>query len=110
MSETLVENRADTPVLDPAWAGVVSLGLGVFGLVTAEFLPASLLTPIAADLGITNGTAGQTVTATAVVGTFAGIFMPILTRNLDRRLVMWSLTSLLVVSSLLAAFATNLPM
>jgi DHA1 family purine ribonucleoside efflux pump-like MFS transporter len=89
---------------------VLSLAMGVFGLVTAEFLPASLLTPIAADLGITNGAAGQTVTATAVIGTFAGIFMPILTRNFDRRLVMWSLTALLVVSSLLAAFATNLTM
>jgi len=32
--------------------------LGVFGLATAEFLAASLLTPRAADLGITEGTAG----------------------------------------------------
>ena len=118
MSESLVavaETEAPSPALDvdlsisPAWAGVLSLAMGVFGLVTAEFLPASLLTPIAADLGITNGAAGQTVTATAVIGTFAGIFMPILTRNLDRRLVMWSLTTLLIASSLLAAFATNLP-
>jgi predicted MFS family arabinose efflux permease len=118
MSETLAavaEPQAETPALDvdlsisPAWAGVLSLAMGVFGLVTAEFLPASLLTPIAADLGISNGAAGQTVTATAVIGTFAGIFMPILTRNLDRRLVMWSLTTLLIASSLLAAFATNLP-
>ena len=29
---------------EPAWGAVVSLALGVFGLVTAEFLPASLLT------------------------------------------------------------------
>jgi predicted MFS family arabinose efflux permease len=108
----LVDNRAESTELSisPAWAAVLSLAMGVFGLVTAEFLPASLLTPIAADLGITNGAAGQTVTATAVIGTFAGIFMPILTRHLDRRLVMWSLTSLLVISSLLAAFATNLTM
>src|SRR3569623_432941 len=84
----------------PAWAGVFSLAMGVFGLVTAEFLPASLLTPIAADLGVSNGAAGQTVTATAVIGTFAGVLMPILTRNIDRRLVMWSLTTLLLVSSL----------
>ncbi len=41
--------------------------LGVFGLVTAEFLPASLLTPMAADLGISEGAAGQAVTATAAV-------------------------------------------
>lgn len=115
MSDSLAAAEAPVaPVLDlpiaPAWTAVLSLAMGVFGLVTAEFLPASLLTPIAADLGISNGAAGQTVTATAVIGTFAGIFMPILTRHFDRRLVMWSLTAALVVSSLLAAFATNLTM
>lgn len=101
----------DVPAADnPAWAAVLSLALGVFGLVTAEFLPASLLTPIAIDLGITNGAAGQMVTATAIVGIVAGIAMPIMTRRLDRRVVMWSLTSLLVVSSLLAAAANGLAM
>ncbi|TJV48555.1 MAG: MFS transporter, partial [Mesorhizobium sp.] len=34
---------------EPAWGAVISLALGVFGLVTAEFLPASLLTPLAQD-------------------------------------------------------------
>jgi DHA1 family purine ribonucleoside efflux pump-like MFS transporter len=91
-----------------AWAGVFSLAMGVFGLVTAEFLPASLLTPIAADLGVSDGAAGQAVTATALTGTFAGILMPILTRSFDRRLVMWSLTGLLVISGIVAAFATDL--
>jgi DHA1 family purine ribonucleoside efflux pump-like MFS transporter len=116
MSDSLIEIQADAAPVDlglsisPAWAGVLSLAMGVFGLVTAEFLPASLLTPIAADLGVSDGAAGQTVTATAVVGTFAGILMPVLTRHLDRRLVMWSLTSLLVASSVLAAFATDLTM
>ena len=117
MSESLAEAEAlaAPPNLieesgNPAWAGVLSLAMGVFGLVTAEFLPASLLTPIAADLGVTNGAAGQTVTATAVIGTFAGILMPVLTRSFDRRLVMWSLTALLIASSLLAALATDLTM
>ncbi len=36
------EERSEEAV--PAWGAVVSLTLGVFGLVTAEFLPASLLT------------------------------------------------------------------
>src|SRR5438093_11217232 len=94
----------------PAWAAVLSLAFGVFGLVTAEFLPASLLTPIAADLGVTDGSAGQAVTATAVIGAIAGVTLPILTRRFDRRLVMWSLTSLLIVSSVLAATATGLTM
>lgn len=114
MSETLLDAQLDRPTrnteapITAAWAAVLSLAMGVFGLVTAEFLPASLLTPIAADLGVSVGTAGQTVTATAIVGIFAGVLMPILTRALDRRLVMWSLTLLLVISSVLAAIADNL--
>jgi predicted MFS family arabinose efflux permease len=91
------------------WAAVGALSLGVFGLVTAEFLPASLLTPMATDLGISNGAAGQTVTATAVVGALAAPALPLLTRRLDRRWVMLALTGLLVISNLLAALASSLP-
>ncbi|MER8440474.1 MFS transporter [Mesorhizobium sp. M1393] len=94
---------------EPAWGAVVSLALGVFGLVTAEFLPASLLTPLAQDLGVTEGTAGQAVTAPAVVGAIAAPTMAIVTKRLDRRLVMWGLTVLLILSNLLAAFASSLP-
>src|SRR5262245_15697477 len=92
----------------PLWPAVVSLTLGVFGLVTAEFLPASLLTPIAADLGISDGAAGQAVTATAVIGAIAAPTMAIITKNIDRRLVLWTLTLLLVLSNLIAASATGL--
>src|ERR1700730_374554 len=92
----------------PAWAAVVSLSLGVFGLVTAEFLPASLLTRIASDLNVTDGAAGQAVTATAVVGGVVGLTLAIFTRSIDRRLVLWTLTVLLVISNLLAATATGL--
>lgn len=101
------EERSEEAV--PAWGAVVSLTLGVFGLVTAEFLPASLLTPLARDLGISEGTAGQAVTATAVVGAIAAPTMAIITRRIDRRLVMWGLTLLLIASSLLSALAWSLP-
>lgn len=47
-----------------AWGAVISMMLGGFALATAEFLPPSALTPIASDLGISVGLAGQTVTAT----------------------------------------------
>ncbi|WP_421916206.1 MFS transporter [Mesorhizobium sp.] len=93
----------------PAWGAVVSLTFGVFGLVTAEFLPASLLTPLARDLGITEGAAGQAVTATAIVGAIAAPTMAIITKRLDRRLVMWGFSVLLILSNILAAFATSLP-
>ena len=91
-----------------AWAAVVSLMLGAFSQVTAEFLPASLLTPIAADLGVSVGAAGQVVTATSRVGIVAGLATAIVTRAMDRRVVLWSLTVLLIVSNLLSATASNL--
>jgi predicted MFS family arabinose efflux permease len=82
--------------------------MGVFGLVTAEFLPASLLTPMAADLGVSDGAAGQAVTATALVGAVAAPTLPLLTRRFDRRTVLLVLTALLVASNVLAATADSL--
>lgn len=90
------------------WPAVASLALGVFGLVTAEFLPASLLTAMAADLGVTAGAAGQAVTATALVGAVAAPTIPLLTRRFDRKAVLLALTTLLVVSNVLAATAGSL--
>lgn len=90
------------------WDAIVSLTLGVFGLVTAEFLPASLLTPISADLGISSGTAGQTVTVTAVVAAIAGPGIVIGTRSLNRRWTLYGLTALLILASALAALANGL--
>lgn len=92
------------------WPAVASLTLGVFGLVMAEFLPASLLTAMAADLGVSDGAAGQAVTATALVGAVAAPTLPLLTRRLDRRVVMLAFTALLLLSNAIAATAASLPM
>jgi predicted MFS family arabinose efflux permease len=95
---------------EPAWAAVGSMALGVFALVTAEFLPASLLTPIAADFRISEGAAGQTVTATAAFALLSSLLVTAVIRNLDRRILMLGFTILLLISNLIAAFALNLPM
>jgi predicted MFS family arabinose efflux permease len=90
------------------WAGIASLALGVFGLVTAEFLPASLLTAMANDLGVSDGAAGQAVTATALVAAGAALTIPLFTRNFDRKRVIVALTILLLLSNVLAVTAENL--
>ncbi|MCO6051919.1 MFS transporter [Mesorhizobium sp. RP14(2022)] len=107
-AEPPVQTAVPATVEKPAWAAVVSLTFGVFGLVTAEFLPASLLTPMAAELGVSNGAAGQAVTATAVVAAFAGPLLVLGSGRIDRQKIVWTLSTMLVVSSLLAAFATNI--
>jgi len=91
-----------------AWLAVFSLAMGVFGLLTAEYLPASLLTPMATDLGVSEALAGQAVTVTAVVALFAGLLVPRLTRTLDRRVVLLSFTLLMIVSNLLVALSSSL--
>lgn len=109
MSDSLQWEEAAAMRDRPAWAAVVSLALGVFGLVTAEFLPASLLTPMAADLGITEGTAGQAVTATAIVALVASLLITAATRTIDRRVLLLGFSILLIVSNLLVALAPGLP-
>lgn len=100
-----MSRAADAP---PAWMAVFSLAMGVFGLLTAEYLPASLLTPMALDLGVSEALAGQAVTVTAVVALFAGLLVPGLTRALDRRAVLLAFSTLMVASNLLVAMSSSL--
>ncbi|WP_421853845.1 MFS transporter [Marinomonas sp.] len=91
----------------PAWGAVIAMTLGVFGLVTAEFLPASLLTPMASDLSITEGMAGQAVSATAILAVFASLLTATVTRRMDRRYVLLGFSVLLIISNVLVALAPN---
>ncbi|HVJ37431.1 MAG TPA: hypothetical protein VM687_06455 [Stenotrophomonas sp.] len=44
---------------EPAnWSGVLAMTLCAFALIASEFMPVSLLTPMAADLGVSEGLAG----------------------------------------------------
>ncbi|VVO75359.1 Purine ribonucleoside efflux pump NepI [Pseudomonas fluorescens] len=92
----------------PAWMAVFSLAMGVFGLLTAEYLPASLLTPMATDLGVSEAIAGQAVTVTAVVALFAGLLVPGFTRPLDRRTVLLGFSVLMIASNLLVALSSSI--
>jgi len=109
MNESLQPAQPAERPEEPAWGAVASMALGVFGLVTAEFLPASLLTPMAADLRITEGLAGQAVTATALVALVTSLLISAATRRIDRRRVLLAFSVLLVASNLLVAFAPGLP-
>ncbi|NTE85274.1 MFS transporter [Agrobacterium rubi] len=110
MNPTFNPASADGSPQTPAWGAVTSMALGVFGLVTAEFLPASLLTPIAAELGITEGAAGQAVTVTAVVGMMASLLITSVAQRIDRRHLMMFFSALLVISNLMVAASPGLTM
>jgi DHA1 family purine ribonucleoside efflux pump-like MFS transporter len=99
---------AAAPAPPAAWLAVFSLAFGAFGLVTAEFLPVSLLTPMAAELGVSVGTVGQAITATAVVAAIAGPLSILGAGRMDRRKIVWGLMALLVLSGVLSACASTI--
>ena len=71
------------------------------------FLPVSLLTPMAQDLGISEGVAGQSVTVTAFVAMFASLFITQTIQATDRRYVVILFAVLLTLSCLLVSFANS---
>ncbi|WP_284774309.1 MFS transporter [Agrobacterium sp. lyk4-40-TYG-31] len=97
----------DTAWTAATWLAVLSMAATSFALVSAEFLPAGLLTPMARDLGISEGTAGQVVTATASVGAVTALFSNVLIGKMNRKTVLVGLTALAVGSNILAATSSE---
>jgi predicted MFS family arabinose efflux permease len=97
---------ASTSARPGGWSAVFALTLCVATLIASEFMPVSLLTPLASDLRLTEGLAGQAI---AVSGLFAVLTSLSTGRisGLDRRLVLLALTGLMAFSGLLVAFAPN---
>ncbi|WP_041812245.1 MFS transporter [Rhodococcus jostii] len=90
------------------WAGVLILMATSFTLVLAEFLPPSLLTQMAASLDITEGQAGQTVTATAFMGFLVAPVVGMMFPRLDRRTLLTGVALTAAVSNILVAISPNL--
>ena len=89
------------------WSAVWSLSVGIASLVAAEFIPISLLTPMARDLGVTEGMAGQTVTVVGIFAVFTSLLLAPLTRGINRRQILLTFSSLLVVSNVLVGAAPS---
>ncbi len=87
------------------WLAVASVALGTFTLVTSEFLPVGLLTKVAASLHASEGATGLMVTTPGVAA--PAVMMG--AGKLDRRIILWILSAILVVSNLTVSLAPNLP-
>jgi predicted MFS family arabinose efflux permease len=90
-----------------AWGAVASMTLCVFVLIASEFMPVSLLTPIASDLGITDGRAGQAISISGLFAVLTSLSIAGLTRRIDRKLVLSSLSLLLIVSGAVVTLAPD---
>ncbi|WP_437373197.1 MFS transporter [Inquilinus limosus] len=91
----------------PAWGAVFAMTLCVSALIASEFMPVSLLTPIASDLHMTEGQAGQAISVSGIFAVLTSLFVSAATRRLDRRIVLLSFTMLMVASGAIVALAPN---
>ncbi|UST98079.1 MFS transporter [Pseudomonas siliginis] len=89
------------------WSGVFAMTLCVFALIASEFMPVSLLTPMATDLHISEGLAGYGI---AISGAFAVLTSLTITRlagSMDRKRLLLLLTALMCASGLVVGLAPN---
>ena len=91
----------------PNWSAVFAVAFCVACLITVEFCRSALLTPMALDLGISEGMAGQSVTTTAFVAMFSSLFITTVIGKTDRRYVVILFSLLLTLSCLLVSFADS---
>ena len=106
---TQVAAEADVPSCSRVgeWGAVFALTLCVSTLIASEFMPVSLLTPLASDLHVTEGQAGQAIAISGVFAVVTSLLITSATRRVDRRMLLLSLTGLMVLSGLIVALAPN---
>ncbi|EPB4440034.1 MFS transporter [Enterobacter hormaechei] len=89
------------------WGGIFAMTLCVFVLIASEFMPVSLLTPLARDLGVTEGTAGQGIALSGALAVLTSLFLSRLAGNMNRKHLLSGMTVLMALSGIIITFAPN---
>ncbi|WP_423193348.1 MFS transporter [Cupriavidus sp. H18C2] len=89
------------------WSGVFAMTLCVFALIASEFMPVSLLTPMSADLQVTEGMTGQGIAISGAFAVFTSLFISIIAGSANRKALLLGLTAVMAVSGAIIAVAPN---
>jgi predicted MFS family arabinose efflux permease len=89
------------------WSGIFAMTLCVFALIASEFMPVSLLTPIATDLQISEGLAGYAIAISGAFAVLTSLSISTLAGSMNRKTLLLLLTGLMCVSGLVVGLAPN---
>jgi predicted MFS family arabinose efflux permease len=89
------------------WGGVFAMTLCVFALIASEFMPVSLLTPIAADLRVSEGLAGQGIAISGFFAVLMSLSISAIAGKMNRKTLLLALTALMCLSGGIVALAPN---
>lgn len=105
MAVTAVSEEGTKPTA--AWGAVFSMALCVAMLIASEFLPVSLLTPMAEGLRATEGQTGQAISISGLFAVAASMVITTAAGTLNRKWVLVAMTAFMLVSLVLVAAAPN---
>lgn len=89
------------------WSGVFAMTLCVFALIASEFMPVSLLTPIAVDLHVTEGLVGQGIAISGAFAVLTSLSISRLAGAINRKTLLLALTGLMALSGVVVGMAPN---
>lgn len=90
-----------------AWGPVMSMALCVAMLIASEFMPVSLLTPMAEGLGASVGQTGQAISISGLFAVGASLLITTAAGRLNRKWVLVGLTGLMLLSLVMVAMAQS---
>lgn len=100
-----IQNEAK---VQPAyWGGVFAMTLCVFALIASEFMPVSLLTPIAGGLHVSEGLAGYGIAISGAFAVLTSLSISALAGTMNRKPLLLVLTGLMGISGLIIRLAAN---
>lgn len=89
------------------WGGVFAITLCAFVLVASEFMPVSLLTPMAGALAVSEGMIGQGIAISGALAVLTSLCIPAFAGRRDRKSILLSLTVLMGISGITIAMASS---
>lgn len=81
--------------------------LCVFALIASEFMPVSLLTPMADDLQVTQGMVGQGIAISGAFAVLSSLTLSWMAGTLNRKILLMALAGLMAASGAIVALAPN---
>jgi predicted MFS family arabinose efflux permease len=89
------------------WSGVFAMTVCVFALVASEFMPVSLLTPIASALKVSEGLAGQAIAISGAFAVLTSLSISALAGRMSRKTILLWMTGLMFLSGPIIALSPN---
>ncbi|MPS69245.1 MAG: MFS transporter [Novosphingobium sp.] len=93
-----------------AWGAVLSMALCVAMLIASEFMPVSLLTPMAEGLHASSGQTGQAISISGLFAVLSSMLITTAAGTVNRKSVLVAMTALMLISLILVAAAPNFAM